>query len=37
MGIAESLKDHRKRFKKTERIKRQNEEWDRLEKEGKTM
>ena len=33
----DQLKDHRKRFKKTERIKRQNEEWDRLEKEGKTV
>ena len=30
----DALEDHRKRFKKTERIKRQNEEWVRLENEG---
>ena len=29
-----NLADHRKRFKKSERIKRQNEEWDKLEAEG---
>ena len=30
----DALEDHRKRFKKTERIKKQNEEWVRLENEG---
>ena len=30
----DDLKDHAKRFKKTMRIKKQNEEWDKLEKEG---
>ena len=31
------LEDHRKSFKKTVRIKRQNDEWVKLETEGKVV
>ena len=31
------LEDHRKSFKKTVRIKRQNDEWVKLEAEGKVV